>query len=370
MSDDLRKTIYANFSHHDTKDLLEIWRAHDRYEWSEQTFDVIREILQERHVALPPQCAPVYAEHKLRPAATRERQKERQVEPLEGEPVSRVYETKDANPSRPTTVICAVYTAAGALAIALALSVVNLATGQFRTLTTHPWLAAIFALIAIGFLVLETFLIYGTWLGGDVSRILYIGLSLLSVISGLTSRDWMGGSTQPPLRTGLSIAVMCMDLAAVILLVLPVSNAWFREIRVAKASQKQIATQLKKRKPQSRSHTRLSEPSPDRRVRHYTFGTLVVSFVFSLLVSWLVYNLVLWLQKPGYPFDPFPNIMYAMLCLPVQAIALLFGAMIGARSARTEETRWRQAISGVWIVGAAAILLAIIGAGTLPRSGS
>ena len=163
MSDDLHKTIYINFSQHNTGDLLEIWRTHDRYEWSEQTFDVIREILQERHVELPPQNAPVYTEHKLGPAASRETQKERQVEPPEGEPASWVCETKDANPSRPTTVICAVYTAVGALAIASALSVVNLATGQFRTLTTYPWLAVIFALIAIGFLVLETFLIYGTW---------------------------------------------------------------------------------------------------------------------------------------------------------------------------------------------------------------
>ena len=67
MSDDLRKTIYVNFSQHDTGDLLEIWRTNDRYEWSEQTFDVIREILQERHVELPQQSKPVYTEHKLRP---------------------------------------------------------------------------------------------------------------------------------------------------------------------------------------------------------------------------------------------------------------------------------------------------------------
>ena len=139
---------------------------------------------------------------------------------------------------------------------------------------------------------------------------------------------------------------MCMDLAAVILLVLPVSNAWFREIRAAKASQKQTATQLKKQKPQRRSHTRRSEPSPDRWARHYTFGTLVVSFAFSLLVSWLVYNLVLWLQKPGYPFDPFPNIMYAMLCLPVQAIALLLGAY--NRCEKCTHCRNKMETSHLW----------------------
>jgi hypothetical protein len=57
MSDDLREQIYLNFSQHETEELLEIWRTHDRNEWSETTFDVIREILQERHVELPPQVA-------------------------------------------------------------------------------------------------------------------------------------------------------------------------------------------------------------------------------------------------------------------------------------------------------------------------
>ncbi len=42
----------------ETEELLEIWRTHDRYEWSEMTFDVIREILQERHVELPHKARP------------------------------------------------------------------------------------------------------------------------------------------------------------------------------------------------------------------------------------------------------------------------------------------------------------------------
>ena len=58
------------------------------------------------------------------------------------------------------------------------------------------------ALIAIGFLVLEAFLIYGAWLGRNVSRILYIGLTLFSIISVLTSGGWKEGFTLRPLRTG------------------------------------------------------------------------------------------------------------------------------------------------------------------------
>jgi len=108
-------------------------------------------------------------------------------------------------------------------------------------------------------------------------------------------------------------------------------------------------------------------------VKRYTFGTLGISFAISLLASWLVYNLVLWLQQtnyPNYPFDPFPNVMYAMSCLPVQAIVLILGAAIGAMSTRIPEERWRRATYGVWIVGLVAIVSAVVGAGVLPRSGS
>jgi hypothetical protein len=369
MSDDLRKQIYLNFSQRDTDDLLDIWRTHDRYEWSEQTFDVVREILQERRIELPPQSAPVYTKHKLRPAAIREGQEEPQVEAPEDEPASEASESRDTNPARPKTVIYAVYAALGALAIGLALSAVNLAAGQFRTVAAYPQFAAIIALIGIGFLVLEAFLIYGTWLGRNGPRILYIGLALFSIVSGLTNGGWAERLAAQPLRTGLSFVPMCLDLIAVVLLVLPISNAWFREMRPAKVSAAQT-TQKKKPRPQKRRLPAwLSELSPDRWVKHYTFGTLAISFAVSLLAAWLVYNLVLWLQEPDYPFDGYPNIMYAMLCLPMQAIALLLGALIGAISARTPEARWRQATYGVWIMALVAILSAIFGAGVLPKSG-
>ena len=97
---------------------------------------------------------------------------------------------------------------------------------------------------------------------------------------------------------------------------------------------------------------------------------LAVSFALSLLASWLVYNLVPLASKNK---------------LPVRSVSehhvrdALF-ACAGYRptpwrdnrceSMRTAETRWRQATYAVWILGAAAILLAVFGAVTLPRSGS
>lgn len=60
MNDELRKQIHRNFSQKGTDELVEIWRTNNRGEWAEMTFDVIRELLQERHVELPPQNEPIY----------------------------------------------------------------------------------------------------------------------------------------------------------------------------------------------------------------------------------------------------------------------------------------------------------------------
>src|SRR6266542_3927345 len=59
MSNDLRKQIYNNFNLKETDELLEIWQKNDRVEWAEDTFNVIREILQERLAELPPQNEPI-----------------------------------------------------------------------------------------------------------------------------------------------------------------------------------------------------------------------------------------------------------------------------------------------------------------------
>jgi hypothetical protein len=60
MSDSLRKQIYNNLNLKETDELVEIWQQNDRVEWSEDTFSVIQEILQERLGELPPQDEPIF----------------------------------------------------------------------------------------------------------------------------------------------------------------------------------------------------------------------------------------------------------------------------------------------------------------------
>jgi hypothetical protein len=60
MSSDLRKQIYNSFNLKETEELLEIWQENDRVEWSETTFEVLQEILQQRLGELPPQGAPLF----------------------------------------------------------------------------------------------------------------------------------------------------------------------------------------------------------------------------------------------------------------------------------------------------------------------
>ena len=368
MSDDLREQIYLNFRQRETEDLLEIWRTHDRHEWSVTTFDVIREILQERHVEPPPQDKPVYEAHKLKPAVIRGVQQERHVESPPQKETSRPANRRGVELTRPQTVIYAVYLGAGGLAIQAALAFVNLLTGELRGLAAGPQFAVVMGLTAVSLLLLEAFMLYGAWLGRNGPRIFYVGLTLFSFVSILINGSWTEGWSAQPSRTSLSILAMCLDLIAVTLLVLPLSNDWFRAMRPTRASEQQ-ATQRKKQSSQSRrSPTWLSELSPDRWVRHYTFGILAISFAVGLLASWLVYNLVLWFQKPDFPLDSFLNAMYAMSCLPVQAVALILGAVIGAISTRIPGARWQRATYGVWIATLVAIVVAIFGAGGIPNA--
>ena len=60
MSDDLRKQIYNNLKLKETDELIEIWQANDRVEWSETAFEAIEEILRERLEQLPEQNEAVF----------------------------------------------------------------------------------------------------------------------------------------------------------------------------------------------------------------------------------------------------------------------------------------------------------------------
>jgi hypothetical protein len=62
MSDDYRKQLYKNFNQKTTDELIEIWQTNNRAEWAETTFDIIREIFQERLGELPSQNEPIITE--------------------------------------------------------------------------------------------------------------------------------------------------------------------------------------------------------------------------------------------------------------------------------------------------------------------
>ena len=60
MSEELREQIRNNLNLKDTYELLEIWKTNDRVEWSDTTFEVLREILRERIREIPPQDKPIF----------------------------------------------------------------------------------------------------------------------------------------------------------------------------------------------------------------------------------------------------------------------------------------------------------------------
>jgi hypothetical protein len=58
MKTSLRQQIRDSMNLRDTEELLQIWQANDRIEWSDEAFEAIREILQSRDVEPPVQNAP------------------------------------------------------------------------------------------------------------------------------------------------------------------------------------------------------------------------------------------------------------------------------------------------------------------------
>ena len=59
MSDELRDQIRNSLKLKDIYELLEIWRTNNRTEWSDTTFEVLKEILEERIGEVPLQNEPI-----------------------------------------------------------------------------------------------------------------------------------------------------------------------------------------------------------------------------------------------------------------------------------------------------------------------
>ena len=60
MSDSLRSQIHGNMNAKGTDELLDIWQTNNRTAWSDEAFEVIKDILQERGVTPAEQNEPVY----------------------------------------------------------------------------------------------------------------------------------------------------------------------------------------------------------------------------------------------------------------------------------------------------------------------
>ena len=60
MNEEFRRQIYNELNLRETEDLLEIWKENDRVEWSNETFEVIEEILKNRKVEIPQQDEPIH----------------------------------------------------------------------------------------------------------------------------------------------------------------------------------------------------------------------------------------------------------------------------------------------------------------------
>jgi hypothetical protein len=57
---ELRRQIYNNMNLKETYELIEIWQTNNRFEWSDETFDVVREVLRDRAVEIPEQNKATY----------------------------------------------------------------------------------------------------------------------------------------------------------------------------------------------------------------------------------------------------------------------------------------------------------------------
>lgn len=59
-NEELRKQIRGNLNLKETDELLSIWQINNRAHWSDEAFDAIKELLQQRGVEIPVQNEPVY----------------------------------------------------------------------------------------------------------------------------------------------------------------------------------------------------------------------------------------------------------------------------------------------------------------------
>jgi len=78
MSDEIRSMIHNELENKETDELIKIWTMNDRYSWTDETFEVIKGILLERHVEIPVQAPPIFTEKEKEKVILQEHRKNKQ----------------------------------------------------------------------------------------------------------------------------------------------------------------------------------------------------------------------------------------------------------------------------------------------------
>lgn len=66
MNNEFRQQIYNELNLRETDDLLDIWQENNRFEWSDDAFEVINEILKARGVEIPEQDEAKYEQNETK----------------------------------------------------------------------------------------------------------------------------------------------------------------------------------------------------------------------------------------------------------------------------------------------------------------
>src|SRR5512140_2171792 len=93
MSTDLHEQIYRNMNLKETEELLAIWQANNREEWSDEAMEIVRDILTERAVEIPIQTEPVSEENEGKEEIQEDDLDEWEIKLLEDENQPDFYDT-------------------------------------------------------------------------------------------------------------------------------------------------------------------------------------------------------------------------------------------------------------------------------------
>jgi hypothetical protein len=93
MNTSLRSQIYSRMNLKDTDELIQIWQLNDRREWSDEAFEIVKEILVERGAPVPEQNEPIFAASDLPEPTSDDGLEEWEARALDDENQPEFYDT-------------------------------------------------------------------------------------------------------------------------------------------------------------------------------------------------------------------------------------------------------------------------------------